>query len=162
MYATFTHRSWTLNLLSNASPDGHKPAPALWRWRPWQLRRQGVTPISRLAQEGCPNNALSRPTTQCAALLKPPLSMLHCFSVCISAAIVGSSKTHPLSPIFFIFPGLAVPLISIVLIRSDKPRGPSERFRSLAGSCCYKTYSHSCRRYGEIGVAGGGAFGHTH
>lgn len=75
--------------------------------------------------------------------IKPPLSSLYCFAVCV---IVESSKPPP--PVLFLivfifpFPRLVLSLISIVMIGSDKPWGPSKGLRSLAGVHHYKTHTH--------------------
>lgn len=103
----------TSYIVSSVSPDGQRPAPVLWCRRLWQLRPQGVTPISHLAHEGHPNNVWSLPATHHAHRWNP-----HCPSsiVLLSGCCCWNWWAPPLPPptpplliFFFIFASPAPP-----------------------------------------------------
>lgn len=93
------------SLISNGSPDGHRSTPILQCWRPWQLRPYGVTLINKLVHKRRHNKVCSCHATQCTRSYK----RLSCWNF---------SSFPPL--LFFIFILLSLPLISAVLIKTDK------------------------------------------
>lgn len=122
----------------------------------WSDSNQSISP--RGAPQWCleaPRHSLSVHADKNGTVLP----LLFPLSV-ICAAIVRSSESPPPPHRLRIpSPRLALPLISVVVIGSDKPWGPSERLRSLVGIRCYKAYTHSSR---HDGGREGGAHGHTH